>query len=66
MNSAEVIDYEVVGAGNGVEYTQVGGKKKQVNKSKRKSLLRKMKKKNKTMKKKTLKKTKKGKKNFKK
>lgn len=65
MNSAEVIDAEVVGAGNGVEYAQVGGKKKRVNKSKRKSLLRKMKK-NKTMKRKTVKRTKKGKKQSKK
>tara|TARA_B100001094_G_scaffold107058_1_gene103054 strand:- start:97 stop:294 length:198 start_codon:yes stop_codon:yes gene_type:complete len=65
MNSDKHIDDEVIGAGNGVEYTQVGGKTKRVNKSKRKSVLRKIKK-NKTMKRKTVKKSKKGKKKSKK
>ena len=65
MNSDKHIDDEITGAGNGVEYAQVGGRKKRVNKSKRKSILRKMKK-NKTMKRKTVKRTKGGKRKSKK
>lgn len=56
---------EIVGAGNGVEYAQVGGKKMRKSKMSKKKTGRKMKK-NKTMKRKTLKKSKKSKKSRKK